>query len=71
MVAEQRVHKDTIATQTKVECDLARAKAQHVIQSDNQDLREAQFAQKCLIDGGKLEMLRNKEDRQGVISPTG
>lgn len=71
MVAEQRVQNDAMATQSKVELDLAKAEAQHAIQSDNQDLREAQFAHKQRIDEGELEMLRTTEDRRGIVSPTG
>jgi hypothetical protein len=70
-VAEQRVQNDALATQSKVELDLAKAEAQHAIQSDNQDLREAQFAHKQRIDEGELEMLRTTEDRRGIVSPTG
>ena len=71
MVAEQRVQNDAMATQSKVELDLAKAEAQHAIQSDNQDLREAQFEHKRLIDESELEILRNTEDRRGIVSPTG
>lgn len=70
-VAEQRVQNDALATQSKVELDLAKAEAQHAIQSDNQDLREAQFAHKQRIDEGELEMLRTTEDKRGIVSPTG
>ena len=64
MVAEQRVQNDAMATQSKVELDLAKAEAQHAIQSDNQDLREAQFEHKQFIDESELEIrLRNTEDK--------
>ena len=71
MVAEQRVQNYAIAIQSKVELDLAKADAQHVIQSDNQDLLEVQFAPKRLIDEGELETPRNTEDIRGIVSPTG
>ena len=70
-VAEARAQNDQMATQNKVELDLAKAEAQHAIQSDNQDLREAQFAHKQRIDEGELEMLRTTEDKRGIVSPTG
>ena len=71
MVAEQRVQNDAMATEGKMQLDLAKAEAQHAIQSDNQDLREAQFEHKRLIDESELENLRNTEDRRGIVSPTG
>jgi len=71
MVAEQRVQNDAMATEGKMQLDLAKAEAQHAIQSDNQDLREAQFEHKRLIDESELEILRNTEDRRGIVSPTG
>ena len=70
-VAEQRAQNDAMATESKIELDGVKAEAQHAIQSDNQDLREAQFAHKQRIDEGELEMLRNTEDRRGIVSPTG
>lgn len=41
------------------------------IKSDNQDLKEAQFRHKQLIDEGELALLKETEDRRGIVSPTG
>ena len=43
----------------------------HALQSDNQDLREAQFAHKQRIDEAELEVLQRTDDVRGIASPTG
>ena len=49
-----------------------KAAASHALQSDNQDLREAQFDHKVRIDEGELEVLRRSTtDVRGIASPTG
>jgi len=49
-----------------------KAQASHALQSDNQDLREAQFQHKVEIDRAELEVLRkNTTDVRGIASPTG
>ena len=46
-------------------------RANILIKSDNQDLKEAQFRHKQLIDEGELALLKETEDRRGIVSPTG
>ena len=70
-VAEQRVQVDAMNSQAKIELDGVKAEAAHAIASDNQDLKEAQFAHKKFIDEGELEILKVTEDRRGIVSPTG
>ena len=70
-VAEQRVQVDAMNSQAKIELDGVKAEAQHAIASDNQDLKEAQFRHKQLIDEGELALLKETEDRRGIVSPTG
>ena len=41
--------------------DAEKAAASHALQSDNQDLREEQFAHKVRIDEGELEVLRRRK----------
>ena len=58
--------------QAKIETDQVKAQASHALQSDNQDLKEAQFEHKVLIDRGELEILRKQStDVRGIASPTG
>ena len=71
-VAEARVQIDAQQAQAKIALDAEKATASHAIQSDNQDLREEQFAHKVRIDEGELEVLRRKTtDVRGIASPTG
>ena len=71
-VAEMRVQNDAAATQAKIQLDADKAAAQHALQSDNQDLKEASFEHKRMIDEGELEILRRKTtDVRGIASPTG
>jgi hypothetical protein len=71
-VAEQRLQLDMMESQAKIETDQMKAQASHALQSDNQDLKEAQFQHKKLIDEGELEILRrNSTDVRGIASPTG
>ena len=71
-VAEQRVQIDAMNSEAKMDLDGAKAEAQHAIQSDNQDLKEAQFAHKQRIDEGELEILqRQSTEVRGIASPTG
>ena len=66
-VAEQRVQVDAMNSQAKIELDGVKAEAAHAIASDNQDLKEAQFAHKKFIDEGELEILKVTEDRRGIV----
>ena len=57
-VAEMRAQTDAAVAQAKISLDAEKAAASHALQSDNQDLREAQFDHKVKIDEGELEVLR-------------
>ena len=59
------------ATQAKIELDAMKAQSQYALQSDQQDLKEAQFAHKKNIDEGELQILKTTEDLRGIVSPTG
>ena len=45
--------------------------ASHALQSDNQDLKEAQFKHKVAIDNAELDVLSRTDDVRGIASPTG
>ena len=69
-VAEMRAQTDAAVAQAKITLDAEKAAASHALQSDNQDLREAQFAHKVKIDEGELEVLRRSTtDVRGIASP--
>ncbi|MDC2981504.1 hypothetical protein OA007_02225 [SAR116 cluster bacterium] len=71
-VAEMRAQTDAAVAQAKINLDAEKAAASHALQSDNQDLREAQFDHKVRIDEGELEVLRRSTtDVRGIASPTG
>ena len=70
-VAEIRAQTDAAQAQAKIELDAEKAAASHAIQSDNQDLREAQHAHKVRIDEAELKVLQRTEDVRGIASPTG
>jgi hypothetical protein len=72
VIAEQRLQLDMMVQQGKLEIDVEKAQAQHALQSDNQDLKEAQFAHKRNIDEAELEVLRRQSTEvRGIASPTG
>ena len=58
-------------TQMKLELDKMKAESSHALSSDNQDLKEEQFAHKKYIDEAELEVLSQAEDVRGIASPTG
>ena len=70
-VAEMKAQTDAQLAAAKIEMDQTRAEASHALQSDNQDLKEAQFEHKVRIDEGELAILRRTEDVRGIASPTG
>lgn len=70
-VAEQRVQNDAMNSQSKISLEADKTAGQLVMQAENQDLKEAQFAHKKRIDEGELELLKVTEDRRGIVSPTG
>ena len=49
--------------------DAIKAQSTFALQSDQQDLREAEFEHKQKVDGGELELLKTTEDRRGLVSP--
>ena len=70
-VAEMKAQMDAQVAQMKMELDQIKAQASHALQSDNQDLKEAQFQHKKRIDEGELEILKTTQDVRGIASPTG
>lgn len=70
-IAEQRLEHDKMIDAAKLETEQGKVQAQHALQSDNQDLREAQFQHKVRIDEGELDILRRTDDVRGIASPTG
>lgn len=70
-VAEQKVATQAQQAAAKTELDAVKAQSQFALQSDQQDLREAEFAHKQKVDEGELELLKTTEDRRGIVSPTG
>ena len=70
-VAEQKVATQAQQASAKMDLDEAKAQSQYALQSDQQDLREAEFAHKQKIDEGELEILKTTEDKRGIVSPTG
>ena len=69
-IAEMRVQTDAATAQAKIQ--QCRRQPRHALQSDNQDLKEASFEHKRMIDEGELEILRRKTtDVRGIASPTG
>ena len=70
-VAEQKVATQAQQASAKMELDAVKAQSQFALQSDQQDLREAEFEHKVKVDEGELELLKTTEDRRGIVSPTG
>ena len=70
-VAEMKAQTDAQLAAAKIEMDATEAEASHARQSDNQDLKEAQFEHKVRIDEGELCILKRTDDVRGIASPTG
>jgi hypothetical protein len=71
-VAEMKAQTDAQLAAAKIELDREKSAASHALQSDNMDLKEAQFEFKKRIDEGELEILkRNSTEVRGIASPTG
>ena len=70
-VAEMRAQADLAQAQAKISLDAEKAAAGHALQSDNMDLKEAQFQHKQRIDEAELAVLQRTEDVRGIASPTG
>ena len=70
-VAELKAQTEAQLAAMKLELEQLKVQANVSLQSDNMDLKEAQFAHKKYIDEGELEILKTTEDRRGIVSPTG
>ena len=70
-VAEMKAQTDAQLAAAKIEMDATEAEASHALQSDNQNLKEAQFEHKVRIDEGELGILKRTGDVRGIASPTG
>ena len=71
-VAEMKAQTDAQLAAAKIEIDRMKAQASHALQSDNQDLKEAQLSHKMRIDEAELEVLQKQTtDVRGIASPTG
>jgi hypothetical protein len=71
-VAEMKAQTDAQLASAKIEIDRMKAQASHALQSDNQDLKEAQLSHKMRIDEAELEVLQKQTtDVRGIASPTG
>ena len=70
-LAEMKAQMDGQMNQMKLELDKMKAESSHALSSDNQDLKEEQFAHKKYIDEAELEVLKTAEDVRGIASPTG
>ena len=71
-IAELNANTDAQIASAKLGFDREKSEASHALQSDNMDLKEAQFEHKKRIDEGELEILRrNSTDVRGIASPTG
>ena len=70
-LSEMKTQMDGQMKQMKLELDKMKAESSHSLSSDNQDLKEQQFAHKKYIDEAELEVLKSAEDVRGIASPTG
>jgi len=71
-VAEMKAQTDAQLAAAKIEIDRMKAQASHALQSDNQDLKEAQLVHKIRIDEAELDVLQKQTtDVRGIASPTG
>jgi len=71
-VAEMKAQTDAQLAAAKIEIDRMKAQASHALQSDNQDLKEAQLVHKIRIDEAELDVVQKQTtDVRGIASPTG
>ena len=68
---EMKMQIDAQMTGMKLELEKMKAESSHALSSDNQDLKEEQFAHKKYIDESELEVLKRTQDVRGIASPTG
>lgn len=70
-VAEMKAQMDAQVAQMKVQLEQMKAQQQFALQSDNQDLKEAQLEHKQMVDNAELEIARTADDVRAIASPTG
>jgi len=70
-VAEMKAQMDSQIAQMKLQLDQMKAQQQFALQSDNQDLKEAQLEHKQMVDKAELEIARTADDVRAIASPTG
>lgn len=70
-LAEMKAQMDAQVAQMKLQLDQIKAQQQFAIQSDNQDLKEAQLEHKQMVDKAELEIARTADDVRAIASPTG
>ena len=70
-MAEMKAQMDAQVAQMKLQLDQMKAQQQFAIQSDNQDLKEAQLEHKQMVDKAELEIARTADDVRAIASPTG
>ena len=70
-VAEMKTQMDAQIAQMKLQLDQMKAQQQFALQSDNQDLKEAQLEHKQMVDKAELEIARTADDVRAIASPTG
>ena len=70
-VAEMKAQMDAQIAQMKLQLDQMKAQQQFALQSDNQDLKEAQLEHKQMVDKAELEIARTADDVRAIASPTG
>lgn len=70
-LAEMKAQMDAQVAQMKLQLDQMKAQQQFAIQSDNQDLKEAQLEHKQMVDKAELEIARTADDVRAIASPTG
>ena len=70
-LAEMKAQMDAQVAQMKLQLDQMKAQQQFALQSDNQDLKEAQLEHKQMVDKAELEIARTADDVRAIASPTG
>ncbi len=70
-MAEMKAQMDAQVAQMKLQLEQMKAQQQFALQSDNQDLKEAQLEHKQMVDNAELEIARTADDVRAIASPTG
>ena len=68
-VAEMKAQMDSQIAQMKLQLEQAKAENQHAIQSDNQDLKEAQLRHKKTIAEAELALAAQADEITAIASP--